>query len=374
LRERRSPTGRVVHRLLREHGHEYGEEAISNTTQRPAVAVAMPTEPPVMLATVRVVPHADEAPVVKRVAKARIAGVAQADEEAFPALPRHGRDAGLGAQAVIVSGGQEPRGLGKHRSGDDSPDTWQGPKDRHVTMPLMLSRRGEGVQQVLDAPRAVSPLAIDEFEAWKQQRYVGARRLHRARGHPERSAAEHREHLVSGQPADAMLAQERHHGGPPESLGRRGRGREFDERPEPGLVGGRAQRKQLRRESMKLFAQSISEAPPLLAQLVLDPRPLAKLDDQGRLELEPPESRSIGRQGSGQYERVPTIVLGARDRVAVAEAVELLGVEREDVKASPSSVSTTAPRGTSNPTATRAGSPPVSSVNYSVKAWSAAPS
>ena len=110
MRERRSPTGRVVHRLLREHGHEHGEEAISNTTQRPAVAVAMPAEPPVMLATVRVVPHADEAPVVKRVAKARIAGVAHADEEAFTALPRHGRDAGLGAQAVIVSGGQEPRG------------------------------------------------------------------------------------------------------------------------------------------------------------------------------------------------------------------------------------------------------------------------
>ena len=72
LHERRSPTGRVVHRLLREHGHEHGEEAISNTTQRPAVAVAMPAEPPVMLATVRVVPHADEAPVVQRVAKARI--------------------------------------------------------------------------------------------------------------------------------------------------------------------------------------------------------------------------------------------------------------------------------------------------------------
>ena len=77
---------------------------------------------------------------------------------------------------------------------------------------------------------------------------------------------------------------------------------------------------------MKLFAQPISEAPPLLAQLVLDPRPLAKLDDQGSLELEPPESRSIGRQGSGQYERVPTIVLGARDRVAVRKRSSCLGL------------------------------------------------
>jgi len=44
-------------------------------------------------------------------------------------------------------------------------------------MPLMLPRCGEGVQQALDAPRAVSPLAIDEFEAWDQQRRVSARRL-----------------------------------------------------------------------------------------------------------------------------------------------------------------------------------------------------
>ena len=91
------PTGGVVCRLVREHGHEHGEETINNATQRPAVAVAVLAEPLVMVATVGVGPHADEAQVVERVAEARIAGVTHADKETFATLPRHGRDAGLSA-------------------------------------------------------------------------------------------------------------------------------------------------------------------------------------------------------------------------------------------------------------------------------------
>ncbi len=116
---------------------EDGEEPIN---ERPAVAMSAPVEKLVMLTAMRVVLHADEAPIVERVPEARIAGIAHTDEETFAALPRDRRDAGLGAQTVIISGRQEPRGLGKHRGGDDSPDSWQGPEDRHVTMPLGLPR------------------------------------------------------------------------------------------------------------------------------------------------------------------------------------------------------------------------------------------
>ena len=188
------------------------------------MAVATLAEELVMLAAMRVVPHADEAPIVEGVAETRIAGIAHADEETFAALARDRRDAGLGAQPVIVSGDQEPRGFGKRRGGDDSPDAWQGPEDRHVTMPLRLPRRGEGVQQALDAPRAVAPLPGDEFEAAEEQGHVSACRLHRARCHPERRALERRQYVVGSQPADAMLAQERHHGRPPEPLAAAGVG------------------------------------------------------------------------------------------------------------------------------------------------------
>jgi hypothetical protein len=116
-----------------------------------------------MMAAMLVALHADEAPVVERVPEARIAGIPHADEETFAALPRNRRHASLGAQPMIISGRQEPRGLRKHRGGDDSPDAWQGPEDRHVTMPLVLPCGGESVQQALDAPRTVAPLAVDKL-------------------------------------------------------------------------------------------------------------------------------------------------------------------------------------------------------------------
>src|SRR5258708_22631955 len=171
-------TGRVVRGLRGEHGHEDGEETIHDAPERPAVTVTAPAEELVVLAAVRVVPHADEARIVERVAEGRIAGIAHADEETFAALPRNRRDAGLGAQPVIISGGQEPRRLGQHRGGDDSPDTWQGPEDRHVTMPLMLPARRQGVQQAVDAPRAVAALPGDDVDAWDAQRHRAPRRLH----------------------------------------------------------------------------------------------------------------------------------------------------------------------------------------------------
>jgi hypothetical protein len=139
--------------------------------------------------------------------------------------------------------------------------------------------------------------------------------------------------LIGGQPTDAMRAQERHHGGAPEPEGRGGRGGEPHERPKPPFVGGGTEGERLRIKAVELLAQPTGEAPPLLAQLILHPRPLPKLNDQRILGRERPEGRLVGREGGGQYERIPTIIFGPRDRVAVAEAVELLGVEREDVEA-----------------------------------------
>src|SRR5262249_34851295 len=117
--EHRGATGAVVGGLRGEHGHEDSEETIHDAPERPAVTVAAPAEELVMLAAVRVVPHADEAAIVEHVSEARIAGIAHADEETFAALARDRGDAGLAAQPVIISGGQESRGLGKHRGGDD---------------------------------------------------------------------------------------------------------------------------------------------------------------------------------------------------------------------------------------------------------------
>ena len=58
-RGRGGATGRVVRGLRGEHGHEDGEETIDDAPERPAVTVTAPAEELVVLAAVRVVPHAD---------------------------------------------------------------------------------------------------------------------------------------------------------------------------------------------------------------------------------------------------------------------------------------------------------------------------
>ena len=46
------------------------------------------------------------------------------------------------------------------------------------------------------------------------------------------------------------------------------------------------------------------------------------------------ELGEVGTEGIGKHEGIPAVVLGAGRGVPVAEAVELLGVQREDGKAS----------------------------------------
>jgi len=86
------------------------------------------------------------------------------------------------------------------------------------------------------------------------------------------------------------------------------------------------------------------------------------------LGLHRPEGRAVGAQRVGEHEGVAAVILGAGHGVAVAKAIELLGIEGEDVQAASSNVSTTAPRGTSIATAMRLGSAGTSAVSASAKA------
>src|SRR5712691_4275013 len=46
------------------------------------------------------------------------------------------------------------------------------------------------------------------------------------------------------------------------------------------------------------------------------------------------ESAQIRPQGIGQHEGIAPVILGAGDRVPIAEAVELLGIDRVDMQVS----------------------------------------
>lgn len=77
---------------------------------------------------------------------------------------------------------------------------------------------------------------------------------------------------------------------------------------------------------MELFSEPVRQAVHVLGQVVVDTRPLAKLDDERVIDAHPPEARSVGAQRVGHDEGVAPIVLGTGDRVPVANQSSCFGL------------------------------------------------
>jgi hypothetical protein len=77
--------------------------------------------------------------------------------------------------------------------------------------------------------------------------------------------------------------------------------------------------------------------------------------DIRRIGLEPVKAVQIGAQRIGQDVSIPVIIFGASRAEAIAEAVELFGIEGENAKPRSRAASMKAPRGVSNARATLAG-------------------
>src|SRR5262245_21415135 len=84
---------------------------------------------------------------------------------------------------------------------------------------------------------------------------------------------------------------------------------------------------------MKLLAEAVRQSSKLIPQVIVHPRVLAQLDDEGVIEPYPAKGWSIGAEGRRQDERVPTVVLRPGHGEPVAEAIELLRIEGVHVAA-----------------------------------------
>ena len=78
-----------------------------------------------------------------------------------------------------------------------------------------------------------------------------------------------------------------------------------------------------------LRLQLVGQAGSFFDQVAVRARQLAQPDDLRRRRLRLPERLPVGGERTGQDQGVPAVVLGSGRREPVAEAVELLGVERE---------------------------------------------
>ena len=79
-----------------------------------------------------------------------------------------------------------------------------------------------------------------------------------------------------------------------------------------------------------MLAKAVAKTRALLLQFIGDTRPLAQLDHQRVIESKPPEGAPVGAQRTAKDMGIAAVVLGAGYREAIAEAVELLGIDGKD--------------------------------------------
>ena len=97
------------------------------------------------------------------------------------------------------------------------------------------------------------------------------------------------------------------------------------------VVADRVQ--ELRVVAPQLLTHPVRQPDAFPRQVVAQPRPLAQFDDGRVRRLQPSEAVRVGAQRRGQHARVAAVVLGPGRRQPVAEAVELLRVDRVDREA-----------------------------------------
>jgi hypothetical protein len=130
--------------------------------------------------------------------------------------------------------------------------------------------------------------------------------------------------MLSQQPLDRRLAQLA-------CFGRRGSDSPELEKPRRGKVVGELLH--LRIIPPELLTHAVAQPALFLLQLFRKARPRAQFNEPGISNMQAPEQTPISPNTISQDVGVPAIVLGPGDAEPVAQAVELLGVDRMDDKA-----------------------------------------
>jgi hypothetical protein len=113
----------------------------------------------------------------------------------------------------------------------------------------------------------------------------------------------------------------------------RGIGSVHKERPQPRLVGCRAQCQPCRVDPVELCPQPIRETALLLLQILPHAQDVTQLHEQRIVGPDLSKGPAIGTQRIGEDMRIPLVVFGPRGRESVAKAIELLRIERKDTEA-----------------------------------------
>jgi hypothetical protein len=269
-------------------------------------------------------------------AETRITGASHEDEAALTAAACDGSASAVSAQGVIVSLGERLRSLPEHRGADETSHAWKRENDLGVAMLPTWAFRADVVlelmEHVCDSTTTITQLLAEELEPWEKKLDVLGRGLEATRGESEALLSQSKMELVRRDAADAMLLED--FGEliflEPTSLVR---SRRLEEQsPQPGLIGCWTELEQLREEAMQLSPELIGETAQVFAQCGIDATELSESNHQRVVELEVAEVMPVGAKRVGTNEGIEAVVFGAGDGVPVSEAVELLGVDGEDIE------------------------------------------
>ena len=85
-----------------EHCYEHSQETVRYSSKRTAVTVAGRAKPGILLFAARVMLYAGPRPMVESIAQSRVAAIAHSDLPGFAALPRHGSNAAVSADRIVI--------------------------------------------------------------------------------------------------------------------------------------------------------------------------------------------------------------------------------------------------------------------------------
>ncbi len=285
----------------------------------------------------RIALRGNASPQVDDVAQPPVRGEAARDDTALAGLSGDRCHAAQAAPRVIVAPPQGVVRLCQQRGADYRTDSGQGSQDGHVTLLFWLPRRwllgialrrAELVEERVELRARLGELLVDHDEAFREQPHVHLCDARRGRIDGQRALLQLAFQRGAVEAPDTVFFQQlvvgRHAHA---ARGRRGR-HALPQVQCPGLGEICHGVVELRVAAPQLLAHLVAEPHALALELLGDARPLAQFDDEriGRFHLV--EGVRIAAQRRRQHPRVAAVILRTGWRVAIAEPVQLLGIDR----------------------------------------------
>jgi hypothetical protein len=198
----------------------------------------------------------------------------------------------------------------------------------------MLLRLREVVEELLAARRIASLLLMHQPQSREQEGQMLLGRLHDAGGYGEGRRPQDGEEFLRREALNAVCGEQVGDRPPRQPRPGRGSGSALEQGPQPGfVVSPGAQGEQPRREPIELLAQAIAQTPQFLVHVSFQVSDLAQLDHAAVFWIQAAEGPPVSDERAGEDAGIAAIVLRPGHGVAIPKAIELLGIERVDVKA-----------------------------------------